>query len=216
MPVNLQQEADLLESFTEITTLSDCFASRLTAETRVEKFLKKQLILEPGQVARRLYFVRKGLLRSYLIDKDGKKHTTWFFGKGDLMIAIKSFHSQTPSTEYIEVLEDCKLESISWRQLSEYYQNFNEANVIGRIITQRYYLLSEEKSIMLRHLDPEKRYEDFIKLHPNIEYETTQLNIASYLNITRETLSRIKSRSLKNKSTSKQIFPTMISLDRKC
>lgn len=192
-----EEEADLLQTLGFITSLPAPLQSRVNQENLIQTFPRKTLLLRPGETARRLYFIRKGFLRAYFIDENGKECTTWFMGKGDLMISVYSFFAQQPAHEYIEVLQDCKLQSITWNQLNAYYADFREGNLLGRIVTQKYYILSEERAIFLRTQTPEHRYDLLLKTHPEIEQQTTQQNIASYLGISRETLSRIRRKKLK-------------------
>ena len=72
-----------------------------------------------------------------------------------------------------------------------------EGNLLGRIITQKHYLLSEQRAFLLRTATAQYRYELLLKNHPNIEQQITQNHIASYLGISRETLSRIRRKKLK-------------------
>jgi CRP/FNR family transcriptional regulator, anaerobic regulatory protein len=94
------------------------------------------------------------------------------------------------------VLQDCTLQSLTWLELNAYYADFKESNLLGRIIIQKYYILGEERAILLCTQRPEQRYNLLLKNHPEIEQQTTQQNIASYLGIGRETLSRIRRKKL--------------------
>jgi len=189
-------EADLLETLSFIIPLPTPMQNRVKEESLIEIFERKKLILSPGETSRRIYFIRSGFLRTYFIDDDGKECTTWFTGKGDLMTSVYSFFSQQPANEYIEVLQDCKLQSLTWLELNAYYADFREGNLLGRIVTEKYFIRSEERAILLRTHSPELRYDLLLKNHPEIEQQTTQQNIASYLGISRETLSRIRRKKL--------------------
>ena len=196
MKSHQKNEADLLETLGFIIPLPAPFQQRVNDEVITETFKRKHLLLRPRETARRLYFIRYGFLRAYFIDSSGKECTTWFMGKGDLMISVYSFFTQKPAYEYIEVLDECKLQSLTWNQLNSYYADFAEGNLLGRIVTQKYYLLSEERALFLRTQTPENRYEMLVERYPDIEQKTTQSNIASYLGISRETLSRIRRKKL--------------------
>lgn len=190
------QEADLLETLSFILPLPAPFQDRVNREIITECFNRKQLLLRPGEICKRLYFIRSGFLRAFFIDENGKECTTWFMGKGDLMISVYSFFTQKPAFEYIEVLQECKLQSLSWQQLNAYYADFPQGNLLGRIVTQKYYIMSEERAIFLRTQTPTLRYEKLLEQHPDIEQQTSQNNIASHLGISRETLSRIRRKKL--------------------
>jgi len=193
---NLIEEANLFETLGFVVPLPAHFQKRLDEEILFQEFKKKHLLLRPGEICKRLYFVSYGFLRGYFIDEDGKECTTWFVGKGDLMISAYSFFTQQPAQEYIEVLEDCKLQSLTWKQINSFYADFREGNLLGRIFIEKYYIASEARAIFLRTNRPEQRYNLLMAKHPELELQTTQSNIASYLAISRETLSRIRRKKL--------------------
>jgi len=192
-----EQEANFLETLNLILPIPAPFQERINLEITTEKFKKNHLLVRPGEVSRRLYFICSGFVRAFFIDENGRECTTWFRGKGDIMISVHSFFSQKPSSEYLEVLQDCKLQSLSWNQINAYYAEFKEGNALARIMMQKYYMASEERAVLLRTQAPELRYQIMLKNDPTIEQQTSLTNIASYLAITRETLSRLRSKSLK-------------------
>lgn len=194
---NTNDTNDLLQVLGYITPLPAPFQQRVSEQTLTEQFPHGATLLRPGETARRIYFIKKGFLRAYFIDQNGKQHTTWFMGAGELMISVYSFFTQRPSEEYIEVLEDSILQSLTWNQLQSYYADFREGNLIGRIVTEKYYIMSEERSLFLRTKTPEERYETLLGQYSDIEQLTTTANIASYLGMNRETFSRMRSRLLK-------------------
>lgn len=191
------READLLETLGFIMPISAPMQQRVNDQVITQTFNRKKLLLKPGETSRRLYFIRSGFLRAYFIDENGRECTTWFMGKGDLVISVYSFFTQQPAHEYIEVLQDCKLQSLTWNELNAFYADFREGNLLGRVVTQKYYILSEERAIFLRTHTPETRYKILLERYPEIEQQTTLTNIASYLGISRETLSRLRAKKLK-------------------
>ncbi len=156
-----------------------------------EQFEKKTLLLKAGQVAHRIYFVKHGLLRSYF-HQNANQYTNWFMGEGEFIISVYSFFTQKPSFESIEVLDDCVLQSITWDQLQSLYTQFPEFNRTGRLITERYYIRNEEKTIQLQTLSATERYHHLLKNYPGILQKASLGQIASFLNIKQETLSRIR------------------------
>ncbi|QNN43980.1 Crp/Fnr family transcriptional regulator [Pedobacter roseus] len=196
---NTQSEAtELLAAFSFITPISQPFQQRLAEQLITAKFPRRHILLRPGETARNIYFIREGFLRAYFLDRDGRECTTWFMGKYDLMISVYSFFTQKPAYEYIEVLQDSTLQSITYLQLQSYYADFREGNLIGRSMMERYYIMSEERAIFLRCKTPSERYEQLLKTYPDITQKTTQIIIASYLGIGRETLNRLNAQRLKS------------------
>lgn len=201
MDHNSEDAEEVLHVLGNIAPLPEPFQQRIREQLLTERYQARHLLLSPGEISRRVYYIRQGFLHAYFIDQQGKKHTSWFMGRGDVMISVYSFFTQKPAQEYIEVLQDAVLQSLTWSQLQSYYADFPQGNLAGRIITEKYYLLSEERSISLRTQTPEARYQYLLERHPDIHLMTTAENIASYLGITRETLSRIRKKALKIKPT---------------
>jgi len=195
-----EETSGLLELLGQITPLSGSLQQRIKEQLLDQSYEKRSLILRPGEIDRRLYFIKEGFLRSFSIDENGREHTSWFLGKGKLVISAMSFLCQKPADEYIEVIKACKLQSLTWSQLQSYYADFREGNLIGRVLIEKHYMLSQLKNLLHRMATPEQRYRMLLRKHPDIEQFTTQSNIASYLSISRETLNRIRGRILRTRS----------------
>jgi len=182
---------NLFLTLNSIAILSQGLTDKIGELLIEENFKKKSLLLKQGQVAHRIYFIKQGFVRAYY-DKGDDTFTNWFMGQNDIVISVYSFFSRKPSFENIEVLEDCTLQSITWDQLQSLYQTFPEFNIIGRIITEQYYIRSEERAIDLQTLTGKQRYEKLLTIYPNIQQKATLGQIATYLGIKQETLSRIR------------------------
>ncbi|RQO77745.1 Crp/Fnr family transcriptional regulator [Pedobacter sp. KBW01] len=196
---NISQPAtELLALLSQICPLSLPFQQRLHAQLCTKRYNRRHILLRPGETARHIYFIREGFLRAYFIDTEGRECTSWFMGERELMISVYSFLTQRPADEYIEVLQQATLQSISYLELQSFYADFSEGNLIGRAMMERYYLLSEERTIFLRSRTPIDRYHLLLQRYPDILQQTTQVNVASYLGIGRETLNRIITGKLRN------------------
>lgn len=176
-----------------IYPLSEKIKFHLNAIVKEETFSRKTLLLSEGDVAKKIYFIVEGITRGYYV-KNGEEYTTWFMQPGDVMISVYSFFTQKPSQEYIELLDDSTLQSITWQQLQQLYTDFPEFNIIGRMLTEQYYIESEERAIALRCLSAAGRYELFSKRFPQIIQKASVGQIATHLGISRETLSRIRAK----------------------
>jgi CRP-like cAMP-binding protein len=183
--------AYLLATLNSISILSEALQEQVKNYLLEEHFSKKTILLKEGQVAQRIYFIKEGFTRAYYY-KDGDQFTNWFNGQGDIIISVYSFFSRKPSFENIETLEDCVLQSINWDQLQALYRDFPEFNKTGRIITEQYYIRSEERAINLQKLTAKQRYEALLEIYPGILQKASLGQIASYLGIKQETLSRIR------------------------
>jgi CRP/FNR family transcriptional regulator, anaerobic regulatory protein len=172
------------------TALRECIQGYL----KPERLPRKHHLLSEGQTSNRIYFIQEGCARAYYFDLDGREHTCWFMGSLDIMISVYSFFTQLPSSENIELLEDSILLSVTWDELQSIYADHPEFNFHGRIISQKYYIQAEERAIILRTKSPAERYQLLLKTYPNILQKASLGQIASFLCITQETLSRIRAR----------------------
>ncbi|RZK43369.1 MAG: Crp/Fnr family transcriptional regulator [Pedobacter sp.] len=197
MECNDNQSPDLRQILGKITPLSANFQQRLQEQLLTEHYPQRHCLLRPGEIAKRIYFIRQGFLRAFSIDRNGRETTSRFFSQGELMTCIHSFFNQQPAEEYIQVLNASTLQSLSWNKLNSFYADFPESNLVGRILLQKHYTQSEKHHITMRIFNPVERYQALLSLYPKIEQQTTQTNIASYLGLSRETLSRMKSRLIR-------------------
>ena len=183
----------LIKKLNNVTILSEDIQDKIKEYLVEEQFSKRTLLLKEGQVSQRIYFIKKGFIRAYYYKGD-KEFTSWFMGEGDIIISVYSFFSCKPSFENIEILEDCTLQSINWDQLQEIYKQYPEFNLTGRIITEQYYIKSEERAINLQTLTGKQRYENLLLTYPDILQKATLGQISSFLGIKQETLSRIRAK----------------------
>lgn len=158
---------------------------------------KGTLLVASGEHCDHFFFVCKGILRGFL--KQGKKDiTTWITAEFEMVTSISSFYRQVPSIENIEALEDCILVSIHRKDLEYLYEFHPEVNVLVRLILEKYYQDAEERAFIARLLDASAKYKRFINTQSSLLNRIPLKFIASYLGMTLETLSRIRSKLTKH------------------
>ena len=185
----------LIQYLDTIQPLSSGLRDHLSATVQAKVLKKKEFLLRAGRVCEYIYFIEKGLLRCFYL-KDETEVSSWFMKEGDVAIAINSFFNQTPSYESIQAIEATQLYYISYEDLQLIYKLFPEFNIVARLLTQRYYSLSEERLYSIRMQRAEERYNFLLQNVPELVRRVPASYIASYLSITLETLSRIKNRKL--------------------
>jgi CRP-like cAMP-binding protein len=173
--------------------VSAALEAALAAALKREEWPARHQLLAPGQVARHLYFVERGLVRGYALH-GSQEVCAWFMSEGDFVISIVSFLTQQPSTEYVELLEPSVLYSVSYAQLQELYRAFPEFNYVGRVLTERYYVRSEQRAYQLRTLPGKERYAQFVESFPGIAQRVSLKYLATYLGVAPETLSRLRAK----------------------
>jgi CRP-like cAMP-binding protein len=182
----------LLEIFNSIYPLSQALSDQIISRSEQIKVKRRSLLLQEGQTSKTIYFIVKGSVRVYYLTKDGTEHTTWLLLENELLISVYSFFKGKPSFEYIEANEDCELIALHREHLDYLYKHFMEFNLIGRKLTEAYYIRNEEQANSLRTLGAKARYQELETSNPVLLQRFPLGHIASYLGITQETLSRIR------------------------
>lgn len=166
------------------------YATRKSISQRVKK---GDFLVRTGDVCNYVYFVQKGILRSFV--QDGKKEiTTWITAENELATSITSFHTQQKSFENIQAIEDCELTGLHYNDLQHLYHHFAEVNTAGRMLLEKYYRDAEERAYIARLSEATSKYQRFIATKSFMLNRVPLKFIASYLGMTLETLSRIRSR----------------------
>jgi CRP-like cAMP-binding protein len=158
-----------------------------------KKLRKKQYLLQDGDIAKYTAFVSQGLLRTYTIDEKGAEHILQFAMEGWWMADLYSFLTDEPSVFNMEALEDCELLLInrpSWDLLLAKIPAFER---FFRILIQNNLIATQRRLIGTMSETAEEKYVKLLKTYPDCVQRVPQHMIASYLGITRETLSRIRS-----------------------
>ena len=174
-----------------IRPLSEELKEVLSQNLEIIEVPKKQLLLKDGQTSDYIYVVMKGLLRMYYI-KDGEEVCSRFMEEERMAMSVNSFYSRKPGYEYIETIEPSILARIHHDRLYKIYNEHDEFNYIARVITEAYYIRSEERLYLIRKQSAEERYVYFIEHYPDLLQRVPLKYIATYLGITLETLSRIR------------------------
>ena len=181
----------LLQNLESIHPMSEGCKEHLLTILREKEIAKKELLLRAGHICQHIYFIQKGLLRCFYYRND-VEISSWFMREGDVMVSVESFFHQKTSYESIQALEDCELYYISYKELQDIYRRFPEFNFIARVLTEKYYCLSEQRLYSIRMMRATERYEYLLEQHPELLLRVPAKYIASYLGITPEMLSKIK------------------------
>ncbi|WP_027418185.1 Crp/Fnr family transcriptional regulator [Crocinitomix catalasitica] len=157
-----------------------------------ETIKKNTTLIKEGQISNKLYFVEKGIGRSYYLKKDGKEVTQWFFGAGNFMASADSFFQQTPSFYYLEVIEDTLLYTITKEKLDLLIEKYRKMETIIRLLAIEILTSFVHKLNSIQFQTARERYDYMLSEFPDISYRAPLGQIASYLGMTQETLSRLR------------------------
>ena len=154
---------------------------------------KEEFLLHAGEVCTNLYFIRKGLLKCFYVVHNHEV-SDWFFGELETVTSVDSFYDQIKSEDFIQALEDCHLLYITFEELKYLYRHFCEFNVIGRVLTNKYLRIWHRQARNIRMLTAEERYAFLMEKQPELIMRVPIRDLASYLDMSRETLSRMRGR----------------------
>ena len=172
--------------------LSVLLKEAITENSKIVSFKKNERLLSEGEKSDSIYFIISGAVRVFYLNKEGIETNTWFLFENELVISVFSFFTSQPSFEYIETLEDSVFIALKKDKLDWLYEHFVEFNIIGRRLTELYYIRNEAQANSLRMFSAKERYEQLVQAQPLILQRVSLSHISSYLGISRETLSRIR------------------------
>ena len=157
-------------------------------------FRKRQYILQEGNVCTQFYFVVRGCLRMYKIDDKGNTHILQFAAENYWINDLGSFHGLKPSALNIDALEDTVVLQISHDDLISLYLQAPKFDRIFRVLLENSFVRLQERLLQNISSTAEERYQTFLEIYPHLVSRLSQVQIASFLGITPEFLSRLRNR----------------------
>jgi CRP-like cAMP-binding protein len=154
---------------------------------------KNGFLVEAGKVCRHLYFLERGAVCGFYY-LNGKRVTHWFAFENDFFTSFHSFITQQPAVENIQALEGSVMWAITKNDLNVLLENFPEIERVLRLAYEKYYIRLEERFVNAQFKTAAERYEQLLQQTPHIAERVPLGYIASYLGVSQETLSRIRSR----------------------
>jgi len=155
---------------------------------------KKEYLLQEGEICNFEAYVSKGCIRNYFIDENGFEVILQFAIEDWWVSDIASFHEKKPSKLYIETLEDCELFFLTYENKEELLKRVPKFERFFRLMVQKNLSSTQNRLINTIAKSAPEKYLDFIKLYPTIPQRVTQHHIASYLGISAEFLSKIRTK----------------------
>jgi len=173
-PLNSKERAELFVHF---------------AERRIKR---RGFILQQGDVCRHFTFVVSGCFKMYAVDKNGKEHNIQFAAENDWITDLASFYAEKPSQLYIEATEPSLILQIKHPDLLSLYINHHKFDRNFRIIIEQKFIALQNRVLQNISSTAEERYQSFLEQYPHISNRLPNTQIASYLGITPEFLSKIR------------------------
>lgn len=182
--------ASLIQTLNAFKPLKEAVKEDLYKCLSTRVYKKNVVIQEAGGICPYLFFIEQGLIRHYYVNKNAEL-TTWFAAEGDF-IADSSFMMQRPGYDNLQALEDTQMSCFLYKDYVRMCEKYPVLEQFGRrLISYNYYTLEERfANTILRSAS--ERYDDLLEKHPDIFKRISLSILASYLGVSRETLSRIR------------------------
>lgn len=181
----------LKQHIEKITPLTDAEFEYVSSMFSSKKLKKHQFLLQEDSEVHNEYWVVKGLLKAYHTDEDGKIHILQFAMEDWWITDFQAYMNCTPATIAIDCIEDCELLVLS-RDNKE--KLCNELHSIANFFRKKSnvgYVALQQRILLLLNKNPQERYNCLFKLNPKLLQRLPKTLLASYLGVSRETLSRL-------------------------
>ncbi|WP_166923461.1 Crp/Fnr family transcriptional regulator [Flavobacterium poyangense] len=157
---------------------------------------KNDILLSQGQVSQYSYFVSKGCLRFFFINDEGKDITRYIAFENQFATALVSYITKQPSQEVIQVVEKSELLFISHGDFDHLMKIMPKWREFYSVYLEKAYVNNSNRLLSFTTLDALERYNQLLKVNPKIVKRLPNKIVASYINVSQETLSRIKSKKI--------------------
>lgn len=178
-----------ISSYGQFTKEELKYMRSLATEKRIRR---RQLLLKEGEVCRHKAFIAKGMLRSYRLKDDGTEYILRFSPENSWIIVHESYNSQTPSKYNIDALEDTDVILWTREAFEEIMTAIPAIKAFSDKVKENSMDASVERIMMNISYTAEEKYENFITSFPEVFRRVPLHMVASYLGVSRETLTRVR------------------------
>lgn len=183
----------LVKYLSKLGLLSEQEVKDIADNIVVQAFKKGTVLLNEGEIASKCYFILQGCIRQYYLT-DGEEKTTAFFTEEQAVVSFSSYSQQIPATHYWSCVEDTIAMVGYLDKEQDMYQKFPKLTEITRTMMEQDYGKTQEAFATFIASSPEERYHHLLKNRPDLLQRVPQHQIASYLGVKPESLSRIRKR----------------------
>jgi len=187
----------LLNHIANYISLTEKEQKLLLSKTETVEYKAKTILLNAGEICKYSYFVNSGLLRSFNINDNIVEHVLHFACEGWWIGDMYNLLSQKPGNLFIEVLEDSEVVLLSKENQELLYHEIPKLERFFRILTENSLVAHQERLMDNLSLSAEERFEKFCKRYPTLIQRVPQKQIASYIGVTPEFFSKMKSKLLR-------------------
>jgi CRP-like cAMP-binding protein len=188
-----------IENINKKVVLSPENLEKILAAFKLIKVSKKQFVIQPGFVAKQRLYVLKGAFRSYVIDEKGNDHTIQFAIEDWWISDYNSYIYQEPATQFVVALEDSLILQIDYQSEQKLKASGHELETLFRMMAEKSAAFYARRITSNLTQNAEQRYNDFVEKFPKVVQRLPQYALASYLNMTKEFLSKIRNDKVRKK-----------------
>ena len=184
---------DFLKYLSKGVDFSDEARDLILSVVKIKRFQKGDLLIEQEQEkVLHTYFVLNGVLRSFIIDKNGKEHTVQFAIKNWWISDYIGYYGNSEAMLNVDCITDCTVIKLNRASIQEVFARFPEFETFHRKNLERTFVRLNKRIVNHLQLSARDRYLNFITEYPEMESVAMNYHIASYLGITQQSLSRIR------------------------
>lgn len=188
----------LIDYINQYSQLTPNEIDLLLENTTYRKYLKGQYIVQQGDICQFKNFVIQGCLKTFYVDDEGQEHVVLFAIENWWSADLGSFFLQKPADFNVQCIENTEVIQFSFDKMELLYQKIPKLERVFRIVIEKALVESQKRIIKNFSLPAKDRYIEFQNRYPQIEQRVPQYMIASYLGVTKEFLSKIKSQIIQN------------------
>jgi len=191
---NYQSIFKNIQRYVKLNSEDEQALASILRETSVRK---RQFIVQPGFTCTHQTYVVKGAFRAYFVNNDGVQHTIQFAIDDWFISDFNSYISQTPASLFVEAIEDSSIMQLEYSDVEKLCSNNPKFERFFRIVAQKSFAFAQRRILSNLGKTAEERYLEFNSLYPDIVQRAPQYALASYLGMTPEFLSKIRSKIAK-------------------
>ena len=188
-----EPQQQIIQYISQFTTLSEADAAEIVRNMKFRTFKKGAVLLKEGQAVKLCYFVLKGCIRQYFL-VDGEEKTTNFYTEGQPVTPYEGTYKRVPSNYYLACVEDTIVTISSPEDEVSFFEKFPHLESVSRLAVEEELGKSQDRFTSFILNSPEERYLDLLKNRPDLLDRVPQYQLASFLGVTPESLSRIRKR----------------------
>ncbi len=188
--------SNILRHLKKVINLSENEQQEFVSILSEIKLNKKEFLIQPGELVDSEFYVVKGCLKAYYVDQNGDQHIIQFAIEDWWISDFEAFFNETPANLYVECIEDSILLGINRNSLDLLYQRIPQFERFFRIKTTNAFVSLRSRVLSTLQKSSKERYLEFCETYPKIEQRVANYQIANYLGIKPESLSRIRKGTL--------------------